>query len=56
MTVGDLKKRLDQYNDDDMILITRDGVGWSNIDHIERVDEKGTGYMMVYEEMCYGGN
>lgn len=56
MTVSDLKTRLDRYHDDDMVLITRDDGqdGWSNIEKIERKSEKGTGYMMIYEEMYYG--
>ena len=45
MTVKDLKKRLENLDDDQMVIIT-DGEGWCNI---EKIEVKGIDVQIVME-------
>ena len=45
MTVGQLKKQLESFDDNTMVLIS-DGIGWSNI---ERVEFKGINLHIIQE-------
>ena len=46
MLVSDLKRRLEKYNNDDMIVISSKDGGWSNIEQVFKV-----GASEVYIEM-----